>query len=101
AIVTPDNQILVGGQSGSNFAIARYDIGGNLDTSFGANGIVNTNVGGFGGVEQLSTTADGKVLAIGAANFKVASTRYTATQPKVSVSSSIPTTGEVDNKAAS
>jgi len=100
ATITPDNQILVGGQTGGNFAIARYDIGGNIDTSFGTNGIVNTGFGGFGAAMRLSTTADGKLVATGSSNFDLVQSRYSATQPKVSVTSIRSTTEEGGDKAS-
>jgi uncharacterized delta-60 repeat protein len=95
AIITPDNQILVGGLSNGNFGIVRYDIAGNIDTTFGTNGTVNTGFGATESVYKLSTTPDGKVVALGAsmANL-VLQARYTATQPKVGVTSSRNVTDE-------
>ena len=94
AIITPDNQILVGGLSDGNFEIARYDIGGNIDRSFGTNGAVNTGFGGTESVYQLSTTTDGKVVALGAAGNDLLWSRYTATQPAVSVTATRTSTDE-------
>jgi uncharacterized delta-60 repeat protein len=99
AIITPDNQLLVGGLSNGNFGIARYDIGGTLDTSFGTNGTVNTGFGSTESVYQLSTTPDGKVVALGGSMNNVLQARYTATQPKISVTSSSSTTREGEDKA--
>jgi uncharacterized delta-60 repeat protein len=86
ATVTPDNQILVGGLSDGNFGIVRYDIGGNIDTTFGTNGKVNTGFGSTESVYKLTTTSDGKVLALGGSTANLAEwARYNATQPKITV----------------
>jgi len=47
--IQPDRKILVAGTTfngvNSDFAVARYDLNGNLDTTFGDGGLVNTIVG--------------------------------------------------------
>ncbi len=68
-----DNAVLVGttNQSGAPaFALARYTSSGQLDTSFGSNGIVVTTFGG--GVQAPSVSAngltiqsDGKIVVVG------------------------------------
>jgi uncharacterized delta-60 repeat protein len=52
--LTPDGKIIVAASvtpnpfsSASNFALARYNTDGSLDTTFGTNGIVTTNLGNF------------------------------------------------------
>jgi uncharacterized delta-60 repeat protein len=66
----PDGKILVAGFSGLNddadFAIARYNPNGSLDTSFGSGGKVTVGVGpdydmGF----DISLQPDGKILVVG------------------------------------
>lgn len=94
AMITPDNQILVGGVTDGNFAIARYDYAGAIDTSFGTNGKVNTGFGGTESVYQLRTQADGKIVATGASGSKVMASRYLPTAPKVGLTSSHTTTDE-------
>jgi len=65
--IDQDGYIIAGGRTYSgnhNFALARYNENGNLDTSFGINGIVITNFGGssqeFG--RSLALQSDGKIL---------------------------------------
>ena len=72
AVLQPDGKIVVAGDylsaAGSEFALARYNTDGSLDTSFGSGGIVTTQVEGvnskaFGLVLQ----PDGKIVAGGEA----------------------------------
>jgi uncharacterized delta-60 repeat protein len=65
-------RILLGGDAikvGSNlrwdFVLACYDADGSLDTSFGNNGIVTTDVGGADVGRDLAVQADGKILLAG------------------------------------
>jgi uncharacterized delta-60 repeat protein len=44
-VVQPDGKIVVGGNSGGDFALARYTTDGILDTGFGHGGIVTTPLG--------------------------------------------------------
>ncbi|MDO9103726.1 MAG: hypothetical protein Q7U57_02065 [Methylovulum sp.] len=67
--VQADGKILVAGQSnnsntGYNFALARYNTDGSLDTSFSDDGKVTTSTnGGYG--SSVSAQADGKILVAG------------------------------------
>lgn len=69
--VQADGKILVSGSSdnGSNqdFALARYNTNGSLDTSFDVDGKVTTDFGGSGGDYAYSVTlqVDGKIVAAG------------------------------------
>jgi uncharacterized delta-60 repeat protein len=64
----------------SDFAIARYNADGSLDTSFGANGTVTTDFGGHDAAQSLAIQADGKVVTAGsianASNYDFALARY-------------------------
>src|SRR5207249_1300852 len=61
-----DGKIVVaGGFGGPFFALARYNPGGTLDTSFGTGGRVFTNFGGRDGARALALQADGKIVAAG------------------------------------
>jgi len=85
AILT-DGKIVVAGLASdiagvSDFAIARYNADGSLDTSFGANGTVTTDFSGHHDVAMsLAIQADGKVLIAGSSvnafNYDFALARY-------------------------
>lgn len=47
-VVQSDGAIVVAGTNGSDFGLARYLSGGELDPSFGTNGVVTTDVRGLG-----------------------------------------------------
>ncbi len=59
--------------NGFNFAVARYDANGTLDTSFGGTGKVITDIGGFSfgggdGAYAVAIQSDGKIVAAGNGN---------------------------------
>ncbi len=73
AILQPDGKIVAVGQSDAggtiDFALARYNPNGSLDTSFGTNGLVRTNLGG--GTDSASSAAlqpDGKIVVAGSSD---------------------------------
>ncbi|MFO0383613.1 MAG: beta strand repeat-containing protein [Pirellula sp.] len=71
--VQPDGKILVGGYAtiGTNidFAVARYNPDGSLDTSFGSGGVVTTPIGtGTDSGRSITLQADGKILVGGLSN---------------------------------
>jgi len=89
--VQPDGKIVAGGftLSSNNFALARYNVDGGLDSSFGSGGKVTTDfdVSSNSGIAAIAIQADGKVIAAGGVqprsdisptlpNFKFAMTRY-------------------------
>ena len=85
-IVQADTKLLVGGfavDSISRFVLARYDAAGNLDLSFGENGVVKTTIDPAGNrLSAIAIQADGKILATGVsgnAPSDVAIVRYTST----------------------
>ncbi len=57
------------GPEGFGFVLARYTLNGNLDPTFGANGIVSTTVGTYSEVNALAVQPDGKILAAGRATL--------------------------------
>jgi uncharacterized delta-60 repeat protein len=84
AILQPDGRIIVAGASfanGSQFALARYASDGNLDSSFGADGLVTTAFPGFSGarVTGVALQPDGRIVAAGdvtSATSRFAVARY-------------------------
>src|SRR5439155_996244 len=61
-----DGKIVVaGGFGGPCFALARYNPGGTLDTSFGTGGRVLTDFGGDDEAAALALQADGKIVVAG------------------------------------
>jgi uncharacterized delta-60 repeat protein len=72
------------GAGGVNFAFARYNPDGSLDSSFGGGGIVTTAVAvgnGFDTAWDFALQADGKILGagnalMGSGRFEVALARY-------------------------
>ncbi len=63
--VLGSGKILVAGTSSGDFALARYNADGSLDTSFDTDGVLVTDLGGTETLNSLITTADGKFLAAG------------------------------------
>jgi uncharacterized delta-60 repeat protein len=61
-----------GGDYGSDFALARYNTDGSLDTSFGCGGKMTTDFAGNGSVDQARAVAvqkDAKIVAAGFSGF--------------------------------
>lgn len=59
-------KLLVGGSSLSDFAVARYNAGGSLDTSFGINGLVTTHISASSDlVTRILLQDDGNIIAAG------------------------------------
>ncbi len=76
-----DGRIVVTGRTGSgDFALARYNGDGSLDSTFGSGGKVTTDVGGFDAALGVALQSDGKIVAVGGggsgSDFVVA--RYSA-----------------------
>lgn len=72
--IQPDGRIVVagctrdwGGNNCDDFALARYNVDGGLDTTFGSSGIVITTIGtGTGdGVGSVLIQPDGRIVAVG------------------------------------
>lgn len=78
-LIQPDGRIVVGGTAcpnsgamcafvgGLQFALARYNADGSLDTTFGTNGKVFTTVMEFGSILAVALQTDGKIIAAGLA----------------------------------
>jgi uncharacterized delta-60 repeat protein len=65
--IQPDGKIIVAGNSGyiNNISIARYNADGNLDTSFGKNGIVITSIKKSNMANAMIVQKDGKIVVAG------------------------------------
>ncbi|MGW4896970.1 calcium-binding protein [Kitasatospora sp. NPDC004240] len=67
-VVQADGKIVVAGYAGAtdDFALARYNPDGSLDTGFGTGGKVTTDfAGGSDEARGLAVQADGKIVAVG------------------------------------
>jgi uncharacterized delta-60 repeat protein/RHS repeat-associated protein len=81
--VQPDGKTVVVGSSGGNggeFAVARYNLDGSLDSSFGTGGKVNANFGaGYDQAYAVVLQPDGKIVVGGSQNTsRLALARYNA-----------------------
>jgi uncharacterized delta-60 repeat protein/uncharacterized repeat protein (TIGR01451 family) len=78
--VQTDGKIVAAGLSGAgDFALARYNVDGSLDSTFGSGGKVTTDFGGFDAAFGLVVQPDGRIVAAGqggGGNFALA--RYNA-----------------------
>ncbi|MFF7389287.1 calcium-binding protein [Streptomyces scabiei] len=77
----PDGKIVVGGEVGStsfDFVLMRLNADGTVDNGFGTAGIVRTDFGGYDGVRALAIQPDGRIVAGGSSDARVALARYTA-----------------------
>jgi uncharacterized delta-60 repeat protein len=85
-VIQPDGKIVVAGHSGIfhgffqqsfEIIVARYNVDGSLDPTFGSDGIVTTDVGGFAMAFGVALQPDGKIIVAGrggpisGANFTV------------------------------
>jgi uncharacterized delta-60 repeat protein len=65
-VLQPDGKIVVAGESGGDFGLARYDTDGSLDTSFSGDGVLTTDFAGWGDVAYaLALQGDGRIIAAG------------------------------------
>jgi len=72
----PDGKIVVAGYAGGDFALARYNSDGALDTSFGSGGKVTTDFGGSDAGYSVALQPDGKIVVAGYAGLDFALARY-------------------------
>jgi uncharacterized delta-60 repeat protein len=61
----PDGKILIAGSAKGDFALARHNADGSLDTSFGSGGSVTTNLGGIDEGFDVALQPDGKIVMVG------------------------------------
>lgn len=61
-----DGKIVAAGGSGQDFRVARYNVDGSLDTTFGTGGLVTNDIGGdYDTAESLAIQIDGKIVVVG------------------------------------
>ncbi|MEX0672351.1 MAG: hypothetical protein WD068_03255 [Candidatus Babeliales bacterium] len=58
--------------------IARYEVSGQLDPTFGTNGTVVTTLGSVAQIRDIAIQADGKIVVLGRTDNDVALVRYTS-----------------------
>lgn len=68
-VLQPDGKILVAGNGGANFMLARLNSNGSLDTSFDGDGKVVTPFSSGGRLNTIALQADGKIVAAGQRAF--------------------------------
>jgi uncharacterized delta-60 repeat protein len=64
----PNGRIVAAGQSGNDFALARYNVDGSLDASFDSDGKVTTDFGGDDQGRGVALEPNGKIVAAGYTN---------------------------------
>jgi uncharacterized delta-60 repeat protein len=86
--IQADGKILAAGYSYGNntdFALARYNADGTLDTNFGADGKVTTAIGGTDVGVSVAIQSDGNIVLAGhsdnGSNYDFAVARYAGTPP--------------------
>ncbi len=81
-VIQTDGKIVVAGEANADFAVARYNSDGTLDSSFGTGGTVITSINVFDSAYDVVLQADGKILAAGESgdgnNADFALLRYTS-----------------------
>ncbi len=71
-----DGKIVAAGVSTNNFAVARYNTNGSLDTTFDTDGMVTTNFGSTDTANAVAVQPDGKIVAAGVSNNNFSVARY-------------------------
>ncbi len=66
--IQSDGKLVVVGGNGSDFALARYNTDGSLDTSFGTNGKVTTDFSEIDQARAVAIQSDGKIVVAGCSN---------------------------------
>jgi uncharacterized delta-60 repeat protein len=91
-----DGKIVPAGFAGSDFALARYNTDGSLDTTFDTDGKITTNVAGsLDGAYGVAIQEDGKIVTAG---FADVSGTYDFVLVRYSTNGSLDTTFDGDGK---
>lgn len=77
-LLQADGKIIVGGSSGNNFGLVRYNVDGSVDTNFGSNGVVVQSIGSYAQINGIALQADGKIVAVGYSDSYFALARFNA-----------------------
>ena len=65
-VLQPDGKIVVvGGGTGFDIAVVRYNSNGSLDTTFSGDGKLTTDLGGYESGESVALQSDGKIIVGG------------------------------------
>lgn len=65
-VILDDGKILLGGYSDDNFAVAKFNADGTIDTSFGANGYsITTFMSSPSFIKKIALQSDGKIVLAG------------------------------------
>lgn len=65
SVLQSDGKIIVAGSSNNNFAVARYNTNGDLDTSFDTDGLDPIDFGSTDSAEAVAIQSDGKIVVAG------------------------------------
>lgn len=79
-LLLPDERVLLAGrtQTGNDFALARFNPDGSLDTSFDGDGKVTTDLGGYDSISALVAYSDDRFYAVGINDADGVVARYNA-----------------------
>ncbi len=79
-IIQPDGKIIAAGEGASDFALARYNADGSLDSTFDSDGKVVVDMGSFDTCYAAALQPNGKIVAVGnAENSGMAVARFNPT----------------------
>lgn len=79
--IQSNGKIVAAGLADGNFALARYNSDGSLDTSFGTGGIVTTHIGApseTGQIHAIAIQTDGKIVAAGVHSPETSTNNFSA-----------------------
>ncbi|MCU7805801.1 MAG: DUF4347 domain-containing protein, partial [Candidatus Thiodiazotropha sp. (ex Lucinoma borealis)] len=94
----PDGKILLAGKSNDDFALVRYNADGSLDTFFGIDGIVTTDIGAsLDQGRSVTLQSDGKILVAGG-NWNSTSSTYEFALVRYDANGSLDTSFDGDGK---
>lgn len=88
-----DGKILIAGEWGNNFGVARFTASGSLDTSFDTDGRASINLGAADGALAIAIQSDGQILLGGYSGTNFAAVRLNSSNG--SLDTSFDTDGKV------